>query len=30
MNNALYSRTMEKLGDRIDVRLVSNEKDYLK
>ena len=30
MNNALYSRTMEKLGDRTDVRPVSNEKDYLK
>ena len=30
MNNAIYGRTMENLGNRIDVKLVNNEKDYLK
>ena len=30
MNNAMYKKTMEKFGKRIDVRLVNNEKDYLK
>ena len=30
INNAVYSKTMENLRNRIDARLVSNEKDYLK
>ena len=30
MSNAVYSKTMKNLRSRIDVRLVSNEKDYLK
>ena len=30
MNNAMYEKTMEKLGKRIDVRFVNNEKDYSK
>ena len=30
MNNDMYSKTMGNLRNRIDVRLVSNEKDYLK
>ena len=30
MNNAVYSKIMENLRNRIDVRLVSNRKDYLK
>ena len=30
MSNAVYSKTMENLSTRIDVKLVNNEKDYLK
>ena len=30
MNNAIYEKTMEKLKNRTDARLVNNEKDYLK
>ena len=30
MNNDVYNNTMENLRDRIDVRLASNEKNYLK
>ena len=30
MNNALYGKITKKLRNRIDVRLVSNKKDYLK
>ena len=30
MNNAIYGKTMEKLRNRIDVKLIKNEKDYLK
>ena len=30
MNNAVYGKTMEILRNRIDVRFVSNKKDYLK
>ena len=30
MNNAACDKTMKNVRNRIDVRLVSNEKDYLK
>ena len=30
MNNTTYNKTRENLSDRIDMRLVNNEKDYLK
>ena len=30
MNNAMYGKEMENLRNRIDVELVSTEKDYLK
>ena len=30
MNNAVYSKAMENLRNRIDVRLISNKQDYLK
>ena len=30
MNNSTYSKTMENLRKRINVRLVSNAKEYLK
>ena len=30
MSNAMYGNNVENLRKRIDVRLVSNEKDYLK
>ena len=30
MNNAIYGKTMENLRNRINVKTVNNEKDYLK
>ena len=30
MNNAVYRKIMENLRNRIDLKLVSNKKDYLK
>ena len=30
MNNAIYGKTMEKLRNRIDAKLVNNKKYYLK
>ena len=30
INNVVYGKAMEKLRNRIDVKLVSNEKDYMK
>ena len=30
MNNAVYREIMENLRNRIDLKLVSNKKDYLK
>ena len=30
MTNAVYCKSMENLRNRIDIRAVSNEKDYLK
>ena len=30
MKNAVYRQTIEKLRNRVDVKLVNNEKDYLK
>ena len=30
MNNAVYEKTMKNLRNRIDIKLSSNKKDYLK
>ena len=30
MNKVVYGKTMRNLGNRIDLKLVSNKKDYLK
>ena len=30
LNNAIYGKAMENLRNRVDVRLLNNEKDYLK
>lgn len=30
MKNAVYNKTMEKLRNRVSVRLANNKKDYLK
>ena len=30
LNNAVYGKTMENLKNRIDAKVVSNKKDYLK
>ena len=29
MNNAVFDKTMEKLTNATDIRLISNKKDYL-
>ena len=30
MSNAAYGKTMENVRNRIDIRIISNDKDYLK